>query len=168
MGIVTANTAPKYPRLVIAMENFEITDNGLPSVSEETFHFNVSNEMKEDMNVAYIRLLGKENKFMFGKSRCTIVSGKPSHNPDEDYKKDLCVRIDLQGTFENNIAGRRINFANIQIQLNKKKIKKKSEKDPTTLAQVHFQYEVDIPEDVIKSAFERSWTERKIIYVYTK
>lgn len=161
MGIVTGNPAPKYPRLVIAMENFEITDNGLPSVDKYRFHFNVSNEMKEDMKVAYIRLLGRDNKFMFGKSSGTIVSGKSSHNPDEDYKKDLGLRIDLQGTFENNIAGRRIKFANIQIQLNK-------DKKPTTLAQVHFQYEVDIPEDVIKSAFERSWTERKIIYVYTK
>lgn len=160
--------APKYSRLVIAMENFEITDNGLPEVDKNTFYCNVSNKMKKHMKVAYIRLLGKDNKFMFGKSPVTIVSGKPSHNPDKDYKKYLCLRIDLQGTFENNIAGRRIKFANIQIQLNKEKNENLSEKDPTTLAQVHFQYEVDIPEDVIKSAFERSWTERKIIYVYTK
>lgn len=43
--------------------------------------------------------------------------------------------------------------ANVQIQLNE------IDKTPST---------VEIQRDVIKRAFERSWTERKIIYVYKK
>lgn len=52
--------------------------------------------------------------------------------------------------------------ANVQIQLNE------IDKTPSTIAQVHFQCRVEIQRDVIKRAFERSWTERKIIYVYKK
>lgn len=51
--------------------------------------------------------------------------------------------------------------ANVQIQLNKKE-------RPSTIAQVHFQCGVDIPKDVIIQAFERSWTDKKIIYVFLK
>lgn len=156
----------KSPRIVIAMEGgiqikgFQINDNGKPKVDEKTFHYNVSNKMKKDMDDAYLRLLGKDDyfQFTFGANQGTIVKGE-KRNSLPGYNTALCLRIDMQDTFIENIAGKNMQIANIQIQLNEK-IR------PSTIAQVHFQCGVDIPGDVIRCAFETSWTKKKNIYVY--
>lgn len=116
--------------------------------------------MKDDVDDAFIRLLGKDDffEFTFGTKQGTIVDGVKK-NSRPGYNSDLCLRIDIQDTFTETVGGKKMEIANIQIQLNQK-IR------PSTIAQVHFQCGVKIPGDVIKRAFEKSWTEKKIIYVY--
>lgn len=150
-----------FQNIVLAMEGgFLVNDNGKPKVNEKTFHFNVSRKMKDDMDDAFIRLLGKDDsfEFTFGTKQGTIVDGVKK-NSRPGYNSDLCLRIDIQDTFTETVAGKKMEIANVQIQLNQK-IR------PSTIAQVHFQCGVKIPGDVIKRAFEKSWTEKKIIYVY--
>lgn len=150
-----------FQNIVLAMEGgFLVNDNGKPKVNEKTFHYDVSNRMKKDMDDAFIRLLGKDDsfEFTFGTKQGTIVDGAKK-NSRPGYNSDLCLRIDYQDSFTETVAGKKMEIANIQIQLNQK-IR------PSTIAQVHFQCGVKIPGDVIKRAFEKSWTEKKIIYVY--
>lgn len=138
---------------------FLIDDNGKSQVDKKTFYYDVSNKMKKDMSDAYVRLLGKNGsfEFTFGTKQGTIVDGAKK-NSRSGYNSDLCLRIDIQDTFKETVAGKEIKIANIQIQLNQK-IR------PSTIAQVHFECGVNIPGDVIKRAFERSSTDN-IIYVY--
>lgn len=141
---------------------FEISDLGKPKVDDKRFHYNVTNKMKDDMKDAYIRLIGKDigYKFAYPSKQTTIVDGI-KRNSREGYNSDLCLRIDLQDTHIEPVAGKEMKVANVQIQLNKKE-------RPSTIAQVHFQCGVDIPKDEIIRAFEKSWTEKKIIYVFVK
>lgn len=99
------------------------------------------------------------NSFTLRNKRPSIVDGKKTSRPENN--RDLCLRIDLQDTHIEEVAGKEMKDANVQIQLNKKE-------RPSTIAQVHFQCGVDIPKDVIIQAFERSWTDKKIIYVFLK
>lgn len=150
-----------FENFVLAMEGgFLVNDNDKPKVNEKTFHYDVSNRMKKDMNDAYVRLLGKDDSFEFtyGTKQGTIVDGAKK-NSRPGYNSDLCLRIDIQDSFTETVAGKKMEIANIQIQLNQK-IR------PSTIAQVHFQCGVKIPGDVIKDAFKKSWTEKKYIYVY--
>ena len=139
---------------------FQISDNGQPKVDEKRFH-SVSGKMKDDVKDAITRLLGKDGYFVFDTTKngvITLVDGVKK-NSREGYNRDLCLRIDLEDTHIEKINGREIRFANVQIQLNEK-IR------PSTIAQVHFVCGQNIPEDVIRQTFERSYTETRIIYVY--
>ena len=139
---------------------FQISDNGQPKVDEKRFH-SVSGKMKDDVKYAITRLLGKDGYFVFDTTKnggITLIDGGKK-NSREGYNRDLCLRIDLQDTHTEKINGRDIRFANVQIQLN---IKDR----PSTIAQVHFECGQDIPENLIRGAFDRSYTEKKIIYVY--
>lgn len=140
--------------------SFEISDLGKPKVDVKRFHYDVTNKMKDDMKDAYVRLIwkGTSYEFIYPSKQTTLVDGI-KRNSREGYNSDLCLRIDLQDTHIEDIAGKEMKVANVQIQLNKKE-------RPSTIAQVHFQCGVDIPKDVIIQAFERSWTDKKIIYVF--
>lgn len=136
--------------------SFEISDLGKPKVDVKRFHYDVTNKMKDDMMDAYVRLIGKDTgyEFIYPSKQTTLVDGIKRNS-----REGLCLRIDLQDTHIEDIAGKEMKVANVQIQLNKKE-------RPSTIAQVHFQCGVDIPKDVIIQAFERSWTDKKIIYVF--
>lgn len=140
--------------------SFEISDLGKPQVDVKRFHYDVNHKMKDDMKDAYVRLFGKGTgyEFIYPSKQTTLVDGI-KRNSHKGYNSDLCLRIDLQDTHIEDIAGKEMKVANVQIQLNKKE-------RPSTIAQVHFQCGVDIPKDVIIQAFERSWTDKKIIYVF--
>lgn len=128
----------------------------------------VSIDMKKDMEMAFVRLFGKDKGVTFDSSSTqgTLVDGIHRGNDHEDYNKNLCLRIDLQGINtgkeNNDVSGKRL--ANVQIQLNKSKWFK--EKVPSTIAQVHFECGKEIPKDRVIEAFERSWKDMKAIYVY--
>lgn len=134
--------------------SFEISDLGKPKVDVKRFHYDVTNKMKGDMKDAYVRLIGKGTgyEFIYPSKQTTLVDGI-KRNSREGYNSDLCLRIDLQDTHIEEVAGKEMKVANIQIQLNKKE-------RPSTIAQIHF--------DVIIQAFERSWTDKKILYVFVK
>lgn len=149
-------------RFVHDVDDFEISDLGKPKVDVKRFYYEVTNKMKEDMKDAYDRLIGRKGtayEFIYPSQQKTIVDGKKTSRPENN--RDLCLRIDLQDTHIEEVAGKEMKVANVQIQLNKKE-------RPSTIAQVHFQCGVDIPKDVIIQAFERSWTDKKIIYVFLK
>lgn len=142
------------------LAGLEITDLGRPMVNANRFHFNVTNEMKDHMRDAYIQLLGKDGGVVFAANggQKTLVSGV-YRNHHDGYNQELCLRIDRQGTHTERVGNRDIQFANVQIQLNQPN-------RPSTIAQVHFQCGLEIPGDSIRNAFEKSWKEKKIIYVY--
>lgn len=67
-----------FQNIVLAMDRgFLVNDNDKPKVNEKTFHYDVSNRMKKDMDDAFIRLLGNDNYFEFtsGTKQGTIVDG---------------------------------------------------------------------------------------------
>ena len=139
---------------------FQISDNGQPEVDIERFH-SATRRMKDDVEDAITRLLGNEEYFFVDplqKGNNTLVDGA-KRNSREGYNRDLCLRIDLQSINTEKVNGKENKFANVQIQLN---IKER----PSTIAQVHFVCGQNIPEDVIRRAFKRSYTERRVIYVY--
>lgn len=149
-------------RFVHDVDDFGISDLGKPKVDIKRFHYDVTNKMKEDMKDAYDRLIGRKGtayEFIYPSQQKTIVDGKKTSRPENN--RDLCLRIDLQDTHIEEVAGKEMKVANVQIQLNKKE-------RPSTIAQVHFQCGVDIPKDDIIQAFKRSWTDKKIIYVFLK
>lgn len=128
----------------------------------------VSIEMKTDMKMAFVRFFGKDKGVTFDSSSTqgTLVDGIHRGNDREDYNKDLCLRIDLQGINkgkEKGVVDKKL--ANVQIQLNKS-CKWFKEKVPSTIAQVHFECGKEIPKDRVIEAFERSWKDMKAIYVY--
>lgn len=124
-----------------------------------------SNTAKEDAHEAFKKLLGKDKNYAFftssiGRGKKLVeIEGKNNHRPG--------VRIDVQEDFKEEIGGRQIDFANVQIQMNMS-----SKGTPTSIAQVHFEYGVNIPGETIQEAFERSLKAlpeeeaKKIIYVY--
>lgn len=145
-------------------DKFEISDLGGSPLEEAKLYYNVTNKMKEDMNDAYIRLLGKNNSFVvqFGVNvRGETLVKSHKFNSLDGFNRHLCLRIDLQDLHMKEVAGREMQVANVQIQLN-------DQKRPSTIAQVHFQHGVEFPGDVVRRAFQRSWKEKKIIYVYER
>lgn len=135
------------------MENFEISDLGKSVLGEKRLHYKVTGTMKNDMNDAYIKLLGKNDSFVV--DFAADVRGKTLVRPSERN----CLRIDLQELHVENVGGSEMKVANVQIQLN-------DHDRPSTIAQVHFQYGLVIPGDIVREAFKRSWENKKIIYVY--
>lgn len=146
------------------LNNFEISDLGGSVLDQTKLHYQVTNRMKDDMNDAYIRLLGGSNTFVvqFGVNvRGTTLVKPDKFNSRKGFNSHLCLRIDLQDLHVEKVGGREMQVANVQIQLN-------DQTRPSTIAQVHFQYGLEIPGDIVRRAFERSWNEKKIIYVYER
>lgn len=129
----------------------------------------VTNRMIKDMEDAIERLFGKDDGITFDPkaTQKTLVDGVHHGNSREGYNSNLCLRIDLQGINtgkEKEVSGKVL--ANVQIQLNDASIKGLKKDDPTTIAQVHFQCGTNIPKDRVIEAFQKSWTGRKVMYVY--
>lgn len=131
-------------------------------VPKTLFYYDVTSEMKRDMKEAIGRLVGKDAGYTFSyrsnPSHITIVDGK-KRNSLEGFNRDLCLRIDIQNCFERTVENKKRKFANVQIQLNGVR------KRPTTIAQVNFECGVNIPEESIRRAFEKSWKEKTILFV---
>lgn len=126
-------------------------------------------KMRDDMEIAFERLIGKDTTYVFGSStppqHIILVSGK-----NKKHSSDLRVRIDRQEIFEKEFDKKKRKFANVQIQLNKLCFKafKVAKGNSTTVAQVHFECNVEIPKHDIKKAFRKSCSDKKSIYVLTK
>lgn len=131
---------------------------------KKRFH-DPTNAEKKDARDAIEELLGEEKNYAFftshtgGGKKLVEIKGKNNHRPG--------VRIDVQEDFKEEIGGRQIDFANVQIQMNKI-----SKGTPTSIAQVHFEYGVNIPGETIQKAFVKSLDadhekeSKTIIYVY--
>lgn len=149
-------------RAFLGSAYFCIVDPNNGKEPETRFYYNVTNEMKRDMEEAIGRLIKNNTGYKFSynssTSHRTIVDGKKKGSR-EGFNRDLCLRIDIQGYFEKEFYKKPRVFANVQIQLNGKRTR------PTTIAQVNFECGDEIPAKYIRSAFVNSCKEKKILFV---
>lgn len=89
----------------VHVDDFGISD--LTKVDVKRLYYDVTNKMKEDMKDAYDRPIGRKGTayvFIYPSQQKTIVDGKKTSRPENN--RDLCLRIDLQDTHIEEVAGK--------------------------------------------------------------
>lgn len=150
-------------RAFLGSAYFCIVDPNEGKEPKTRFYYDVTNEMKRDMEEALGRLIKNKTGYKFSykssTSHHTVVDGK-WQGSREGFSRDLCVRIDIQGYFKEEFNKKPREFANVQVQLNGKRPR------PTTIAQVNFECGEEISAECIKRAFDVSCKEKKILFVF--
>lgn len=148
-------------RAFLGSAYFCIVDPNKGKEPKTRFYYDVTNEMKRDMEEAIGRLIKNNAGYKFSyrssTSHHTVDDGKKTDSR-EGFNRNLCLRIDIQGYFKREFNKKPREFANVQVQLNGKTGR-------TTIAQVNFECGHEIPEERIRRAFDVSCKEKKILFV---